>query len=259
MKKILFIHDNSPESSLALTFAISIAANAGAHMLLAFAFTTQRAGKRIIAGNNRNHQEDVTLSKLNDELNIPVNELDISAMNGQQLVQLVNSEEIWMVIKSASNTDGRLNLNTLISQMRCPLLLVPENLSIKSLSRIVYLADLRYCRREILYYLADLARSYHADLSIAHLTKEGLTHMDERFAAKVFDDEVRRLINYDHLFFNYTQERNLPTAADVLINGLHNDMLVISNNRYHFNELIGPALTGNLPSIITVPLLIFPS
>jgi len=44
----------------------------------------------------------------------------------------------------------------------------------------------------------------------------------------------------------------------VMINGMHNDVLVMVNHRFHFEEIIGRYITEELPENITIPLLIFP-
>jgi hypothetical protein len=179
----------------------------------------------------------------------------------QQLIQKVNKDKIRMLIKVAGNfgtSSSALNLTTLLKGIHCPLLLIPESFVIKDLKSVVYMADLRYCRIDIMRYLVIFAGAYHADLSVAHLTKQGLVHIDETYANQLFDEQVRRLVKYDRLFFNYTRERNLIKAVDVLTNGMHHDALVMTWNRYHFNGLIGHITDGSMPCHISVPLLIFP-
>jgi hypothetical protein len=169
-----------------------------------------------------------------------------------------------MVVKTVTDalmfdrSSGYLNFDTILSRLRCPLLFVPDGWVLKNIERIAYIADLRYCRMQVVKYLTELAKSCHADLSIAHLAASGIPDMDDHYANDIFDDEVRNKINYDQLFFNNIREKDLATAVDVLINGMHNDLLVMVKNRFHWDEIIGPHTNNTLPAHISVPLLAFP-
>lgn len=259
MEKILFIHDNSPRSRKALKLAVSLAGKLDARLLPARTRVRKYAGReKIVAGNN---EVQAAVSPVTTPLAAApdlAGELDISAVDTPELAQLVNKAGVGMIICAAEcRFPAGLNLDTLLSRVHCPLLLIPDNWS-KRFERMVYLADLRYCRSDIVRYLANLAAACAADLAVAHLTKEGLVHIEETYAHRLFEEQVRPQVNYDRLGFHYTRERDLAKAADVLTKGLHNELLVMTRNRYHFNELVGEAVSGHLPAHIQVPLLIFP-
>jgi hypothetical protein len=260
MEKILFISDNSPKSRKALEFTASLARRLEARLLVGSTYAMQYAGReKIISGNTGGPPTAPSLTKVSEANPSLVTETDISGMDAPQLAQLVNHEGIGMVIKTAEcRVSEHLLLNTLLSRILCPLMLIPDNWSLKDLERIVYLADLRYCRTDIVRYLAGLAAACQADLSVAHLTKEGMVHIEESYAHQLFNEHVREKVKYERLRFHYTRERDLIKAADVLTKGLHYDMLVMTKNRYHFNKLVGQSVNDRPPSHIQVPLLIFP-
>lgn len=261
MRKILVIQDGLPGDEIAVKFAASLAQKTNACLMLAYTGAPSFAAKeKVIAGSRYETAGEVLLMTPHTTDPAPFKPIVISEVDTRQLAELIDKEGIWMILKSASASQSSpaFNLNSLLGRIQCPLFFIPENWEPKELKRLVYLADLRYCRIEVVRYLAALAGYYHADLSITHLTKEGLTHMDEQFASKVFDDAIRRKIRYDRLFFNYTRETNLKTAGDVLINGLHQDLLAMTANRYHFKGLTEAEAAGSLPPHISVPLLIFP-
>lgn len=275
MKKILVITDNQTGDTNAIKLAFSLAKKMQASIVLAHAARPAHSfTEKVIAGNACNKPEEPVMPGPAAYLNllgegssgIDTSLIEVSslAMDENQLVQMINQQNIWMIIKSTDeqtpvNAASSLNMNSILNKVRCPLLLIPECWSLSNISRLVYMADLRYCRLDIVRYLVELAKALQAGLSITHLTKNGLVHMTENYANQYFNDEIRKMVNYNRLFFNYTRERDLKTAADVLINGMHHDLLVMAKNRYHFNELVGPYVTRTLPSHITVPLLIFPS
>lgn len=261
MEKILFIHDNSPRSRRALEFAISLADKLNTTLLLARTNVQQHAGRlKVLAGNPVVQPATPASHGSAEIVQHTLSEINISAMDARELAQLVNKEGIGMMIKCATEyrMPGALNMDILMSHIHCPLLLIPGNWAIKDLQRIVYLADLRYCRNDITRYLARLARACGAQLSVAHLTKEGMVHIEETYAHRLFDEQVKSQLKYDQLGFHYTRERDLIKAIDVLVKGLQHDLLVMTRNRYHFKQLITQSLNSRLPTYIQVPLLIFP-
>lgn len=261
MKKTLFIHDNSPASQQALSFAIALTARMASPLLLARTFVpAPAAGRKMIAGNAGGSPAGRSLNGFAPPDPAVAREIDITAMDTGELAQLVNKEEIGLVIGCAAEYPARpgLNLDRLLRLIHCPLLLIPGNWSLKQPERIVYLADLRYCRTDILHYLARLSAACGPELSVAHLSKQGMVHIEENYAHQLFDELVRVHLKQLRPVFHYTRERNLEKASDVLTNGMHQDLLVMTSNRYHFNELVGQVNRGQLPAHIQVPVLIFP-
>lgn len=259
MENILFIHDNSPRSKKGLEFVASLAARINARILLALTQVPQYSERvKVFAGNASGLPVKPTDGCPETE-SAPC-EINISDMDARELAHLVNKEGIGMIIKCATEDrmPVQLNLDTLLSHIHCPLLLIPGNWAMKHLERIVYLADLRYCRNDITRYLARIANACRAQLSVAHLTKEGMVHIEETYAHQLFEEQVRSQLKYERLGFHYTRERDLIKATDVLVKGLQHDLLVMTRNRYHFNQLIGRSVNDRLPSFIQVPLLIFP-
>lgn len=256
MKYILFIHDKSMRSRNVLNYVISLATKLNSRLLIGQIEEPHYAGRpKVLAGNNRStqynfHEEEQSLIK----------KFDVSAMNARELAELVNKEGITLVIKCApeSAKPTVLDLDNLLSHIHCPLLLIPGQWLLKDLDRMVYLADLRYCRNDINRYLAHFAAACGSQLSIAHLTKEGMVHIEENYAHRLFDEQIRSPLKYERLGFHYTREMDVVKATDVLVKGLQNDLVVMTRGRYHFNQLVGQSLNKRLPARIQVPLLLFP-
>ncbi|WP_394772588.1 hypothetical protein [Mucilaginibacter sp.] len=191
-----------------------------------------------------------------------VEEVDILFTNEREVIELIIKRQVWMMVKGMANTEAEINrtfnVHSVLNRVLCPLLLVPESWPLKKIERLTYIADLRYCRIQIVRYLAALAKPWNARLSIGHVTAPGLTEMVEEYAREVFTEEVCKKVNYEGLFFNNIREKDLLIAVDVIINGMQNDLLVLVNHHFHFEEIVGRYITNTLPGHITVPLLIFP-
>lgn len=276
MKTLLIINDNSPESKHAAEFALAVAQKAGANIIVANYII--KAGKnkekillRTIEKDEADDYNDppllAHLMSLNNAVVLSrpeIDELNIADMDEAKLAELINLNHTWMMVKGladiapVASSTCQLNIQTVLNKVLCPLLLVPAGWQLKDVDRLVYIADLRYCRLHIVQYLAELARPWNASISIAHLSARGLPDMVEKYALSVFSEEVCPNVNYDQIFFNNIREKDLAKAVDILINGMHNDILVMVNHRFHFNEIIGRYIPSTLPLHINVPLLIFP-
>lgn len=262
MKTILVINDDSSEAKHAIEFAVILAKKAEAIVLLAnTCIINYQVSGKVITGDIVDDNDEA----LSVELSIPeIEEFDISKMNTNQLAAMINKNQIWMVVKGMPDlvlippSASDLNIHAVLNKVLCPILFIPESWQLKHIERLVYIADLRYCRIAIVRYLAKMAEPWQADLLVAHLSAKGLPDIEEKYALSVFSNEVSSKIDYDRLFFNNIKEKDLTTAVDVIINGMHNDLLVLVNHRFHFEEIIGRYITASLPSLITVPLLIFP-
>ena len=279
MRTILIINDNSVEAKHAAEFALALAQKIRADILLMnTSAKTKMASEKVPAGDivkaypKGGRNEYVVsemlhhLKSINDKQTTykpGIEEFDILGANENELIEFINRNHIWMMVKgmanelTASNVKS-LNIHYVLNRVLCPLLLVPGQWQLKDIDRLVYIADLRYCRIQIVRYLAEIAKPWKASLSIAHMSAKGLPDMAEKYALTVFSEEVSQNVNYDALFFNNIKEKDLAKVVDVLIHGMHNDILVMVNHRFHFEEIVGRYITDTLPLHITIPLLIFP-
>lgn len=278
MKTIIVINDNSNEALHAAFLALDIAEKVGANLLITNETKMDEQSipnEQILAGRKEEATDTgESVSNLASRLRLSydanaefipeITEMDISDFRDEDLTRFVISNNIWMIVTGArelSDThakDLHINIQSVLNHVRCPLLLVPEKSHFKSFEQIVYIADLRYCRLHIVRLLAELALPYRANILVDHLSAKGLPHMEESYALKVFNTEIATKVNYDQVFFNNIKERDLVKAVDVMINGMHSDLLVLVNHRFHFEEILGRYLTHVLPANITIPLLIFP-
>lgn len=278
MKTIIVINDNSAEALHAALLALDIAEKVGANLLI----TNEVKDKELITKAGTilpGHHEELTepvaeasdlpghlklLYDANADFIPEINDMDISDFREEDLTRFVISNNIWMIVAGTRElseqhtADLHINIQAVLNHVRCPLLLVPEKSNWKGFEQIVYIADLRYCRLHAVRYLAELAQPYEANVLVDHLSAKGLPHMEENYALKMFNEEIAAKVNYDRIFFNNIKERDLIKAVDFMINGMHSDLLVMVNHRFHFEEILGRYITHTLPANITIPLLIFP-
>jgi hypothetical protein len=274
MKSILIINDNSAAATHAAEFALYIAQKMEANIILAN--TCKRHSRTYEVAHAGSHAENretsfqtnaadlLSLKNLAIEFKPQIEEFDWCEMDENKMAGFINRNDVWMMVKgmpvnpAGVSSQKNLNAKIILNKVLCPLLLVPENWEIKTLERIAYIADLRYCRVEIVRYLAQMAKPWRALVSIAQLTAKGLPDMAEKYALSVFNEAVCPNVNYDLLYFNNVKEKDFTRVVDVMINGLHNDLLVLVNHHFHIKEILGPYITDTLPEPVSVPVLIFP-
>ncbi|HTD41543.1 MAG TPA: hypothetical protein VK671_13030 [Mucilaginibacter sp.] len=275
MRTLLVINDNSSEAIHAAEFALLIAQKIQTRILLFNTFEiTGKPGEKAPTIVAKICMGDCVASERLHYLKSPekelpdftprIEEFDISNMNESEVIGFVNRNPVWMIIKGmgevipTANARRSLNIHTVLNRVLCPLLLIPAKWQLKKIERLAYIADLRYCRIQIVRYLAELAGLWHAALSIVHRSASGLPDITENYADILFREEVSNKVNYDQLFFYKVKEKAPAKAVDAMINETPNDILVLVNHRFHFEEIVGRYITEALPPHITIPLFIFP-
>jgi hypothetical protein len=269
MKTILVINNSTPEAGHAAQFALLIAQKMQANLLLAHTSKVSSAVKVLTDGSLYIGKDDpicerlAALNETCDGFKPQISELDASSFSESQLAEYVYGNGISMIVKGEQDDTQlplprkEINIHTVLNKVCCPLLLVPANWLIKDVERIAYISDLRYCRTSIISQLSSIGKPWNASVSIAHISVDGLPDMEETYAESVFKS-LSQGVNYHKLIFNNIKEKELLTAVDVLINGMRNDLLVLINHHYHFEEIVGRYITAALPQNITIPLLIYP-
>jgi hypothetical protein len=274
MKTILVINNSPCASNGAALLALSIARQTGAKLLLAnikpvnktlpvnnYEFASTNTAGVFLTGPMDSLPEELSGIDDQDSCFKPlIQVLDEATYTVADLIALINKHHVWMVVSTIQDYDAadKLNLQAVLNKIQCPLMLVPESFDQKKFERIVYPADLRYCRIEVLRYLVALARPYQASLLIAHLSASGLPHLQDKYAEMIFKESIYPLAGYPQLDYQNIRERDMNKAVDVLVNGMHTDLLVLENHRFHFEEIFGMYIPDRLPSHLMLPILIFP-
>jgi hypothetical protein len=274
MKTIFVIDDNTSEAKYASEFTLAMAQSMEAKIIVAHTIATVTIDEKVKVGGAiedeefENHYGSTFLRQLIKQRGVmfdpQIDEIDISLIDESGVAGIINKNQVWMIIKGIPNEIRSphqapdLNVQFILNKVLCPLLLIPDKWKIKKIERLVYMADLRYCRIQIVKYLADLAKHWQADLSIVHISAKGLPDIAENYALSIFENEICVNIDYDRVFFNNIKGGNIPRAVDVIIHTMHNDMLALIHHRFHFQELLGAHIGDNLPANIIVPLLVFP-
>lgn len=178
--------------------------------------------------------------------------IDIGGVTETELSAYIQKENCLMVI-SKPDVEG-VNLQSILNQISCPLMLLPDSFTTTKLNRIVYLTDLRYCQLSI---VSTLSKLQGDSLLVAHLCERGLPDMTHSFAKELFKD-IAVYANNAELYFSHVKEKKIGKVLDILVNTLRSDMLACIHRRFHFKQLFGDYLPKRMPYGITTPVLVFP-
>lgn len=275
MKTILVIDDGSASAKHAAHFALSVAQQVEASLVLAHVHPLKRpalsrelqlVGQHIseydIIEATQDLSAQLKLKLVATDGFVPsINEFDALLDTEAQLITYINKNNIWLVVKGATKSepfDKEIKIQVVLNRITCPLMLIPEKYDGQGFQQVIYIADLRYCRVSVLHYLAALAQPYKANLQLAHLSAKGLPHIDQNYALSLFNDEISKRVNYEQLHFNNTKERDVPRAVDVMVHTMNADLLAVVHYRFHCEELITESSNTSVPIQITIPVIVFP-
>ncbi|HTK21249.1 MAG TPA: hypothetical protein VL442_17140 [Mucilaginibacter sp.] len=278
MKNILIFNDFSPEAEHAAELALLLAGKTNTNLYVWNTFDKLEnpvAKELAVAHANEEETEIATdntswIMKLESKLNwetglLPVVKfIEGTDYSPNHVLSIVNRYDIGVLVRGIAGDESDLlhieaEALSCSTKSGCPVLLIPEKFTYKAFEKIVYATDLRFCRREIVSFLSRLAKPLNASILIANISAKGLPYMEDGYARTVFADTLLTRSNQEHVYFSNIRERDIPRAIDVLVNGMNNDLLVLVNNKFHFNELVGQNAPYAIPSNILIPLLIFPS
>jgi len=275
MKTILVIDDGSASAKHAAYFALGIAQEIEANLVLAHVYLLKRPliSKELqLVGQNTSEYDVIEPSPdLSAQLKMKlaatngfvpsIDEFGVLLNTEAQLISYINKNDIWLVIKGAARSepfDKEIKIQAVLNRITCPLMLIPEKYDGQGFKQVIYIADLRYCRLSVLHYLAALAQPYKANLLLTHLSAKGLPHIEQNYALSLFNDEISTRVNYEQLHFNNTKERDVTRAVDVMVHTMNADLLAVVHHRFHCEGLAAESKASSVPVQVTIPVIIFP-
>lgn len=279
MKNILIFNDNSAETQHAIELASFIAKKTNVSIYVWNTFEDQQEvldleiialdsnetpTKRPGGGRPHGHANLASINRAQTSLKPNLVFIENVSFHSDHVLSLVQKFNIGLLVKGIARYGGDSSLIersilTCSTKSGCPILLIPRTFTRKNVEKMVYATDLRFCRQDIVRFLSKLAVAINASVLIANIAAKGLPHMESKYACNIFEDVIVHRSNRDHIYFSNIRERDISKAFDILINDMKNDILVLVNHKYHFNELLGREIPYILPDFIQIPVLIFPS
>ena len=279
MDNFLFLNDFTPQAGHALAWALRLAAQCHSKLLivnsnveaaivpqtqLVMARRQHPANTPLMPDNANQHWlhlAEMKVSKTADVFEHAQYLAEAPGPNLHNLAGLITKHHIKLCIMGCNaslNLSGS-PLKHVLTHTTCPVLAVPETAPLTLPKSMAYITDLRYCRNEAIRFSKQLSGPLRASLTIAHIPQVDLPHLDDAYALSIFNNVIKVNHPYHRFYFSHIKERRVAVAADVLVNVLHHDLLVMAHHKFHYEMLTAYEHNMQQIALLPVPLLLFPS
>ena len=274
MRTILILNDHSDQAVHAAVFALDLAQQIKANVVVASLSTQydlvdfedlqlETNGSLVL---QRSELMKILLAHKKEYSNfLPViQEIELEQFTGDELFQLTLYKEIYLVIcgidefHSSALHKINLSMEMLQGKVNCPVLIVPSSWSFDTFKDLMYFTDLRFCCLKKIGFMADFAVEWNANIVLAHSTASGLPEIDSQEANDIFIDEVFNRINYKNLALNMINKEEIPDMIKLVVQDLRTDLLIFVNQNFHFNTFTKQYFKDKCRLFNPVPMLIFP-
>lgn len=178
--------------------------------------------------------------------------------------KMVKEKAIDLVVMGShkSNSLSRFlfgcHTHTVLDNLDCPVLLVPETLEFKGVRSIAYATDLTFSDFKVISYLTEIAKPFNAEILVSHISPYGLPELDKKNAIQHW---VTGLLAQDEPKVLYTSIKgdNIPKRLLDISSSGKADVLAMVHKRYDFFEgLFHSSVSKQIANSAKVPLLILP-
>ena len=152
------------------------------------------------------------------------------------------------------------DVNAIINQANCPVLIVSEHTAYRKIKNIFYVTDLRYSNTTIVNTLIKIAAPFKAVVSLMHLCFDGLPELLTDQAYTLFSDTVYSRVNHPHINYCCLNDNNIDSSISQLFNQHQLDVLAISQKKHRFfKRLFKSNSNSGVCAYGQIPLLVIPS
>lgn len=288
MKRILLLTDFSKKAEHAAEYALHMACNVKADILLYNAFTTaetislkekfnrildeffsvedesMRRIKELAHHLEQKVKENAT-AKYKPSIKYMCKAGNVGNL-GSTLKKILDDKKIWMIVMGSKGDDCLSNFifgtnaYSVISNTTCPVLFIPLQAQFKDLKRIAIATDLPCPELSPLLFLKDFKNAYNMEIILAHVsvnsTVSAYNAYNEEGLVEVFMYDITANLEYPKILFSDNKDKDinnefaLKSKIDIL--GL------IHRNDDVFHRLFHSGTTKLLVDSPQLPLLVFP-
>ena len=284
MKKILVPTDFSANAYHALEYATKIAWKFGGEILLFTAYKIPSTKREVVSANTGSGDslipvmQDVKVNYINrlkklagmfgaDNPFIGTNILRFTELAEEgdpveKIIEVANEQKVDFVVispRGAGNQDynpmGSIT-GSIISELNCPLLVIPENATYKPIKKIVYAIDLENYDQNSIYTLKFFADKFNAHITLLHISDDA--DLDDKHF-KNYKEIMNRVTDYENLTFELMKSNDIASAIDDYIIEHKADMLaMLSRKRNLIDKTFNSSLTRKMSYHVSIPMLAFP-
>jgi nucleotide-binding universal stress UspA family protein len=275
MKTILVPTDFSNNAETALHFAILLAKKLKAKLLLVHCYQLSAA---ISAAPHNLLADELNENKLKAERSMKALCLHIQHAgdvpyeylieNGsvlEVLVQAIKEKAVDLVVMGTKGS-GRFSsaifgstTSDLMAKANCPILALPEGVRFdKGIRKMTYATDYRQIDISAIQKLVEIARLFHAQINILHISGDEMDAEEEVKLMSDFMKKVNQVADYNNLSFQILHGNDVEEKLEQHMAAGSTDMMVMATHyRGLMDRLFGRSITKEVVLETTVPLLAF--
>jgi hypothetical protein len=188
-----------------------------------------------------------------------INCLEINNLNPRALTDMVIRHNIWLIIMDdqlvqLKNDHIDSNAVKLLSNLNCPVLLLPQGYEFSSINKIAYVTDLRYCDLGVIRFL----KVFNTSIFVTHISAPGLPDIEERYAQEILAEVVSVKSNYWKIFLRNIKSKNIHGPINTVFDALEIKMLALVNKKQQTLERLFDNFPQKTQTYHNIPTLIFP-
>jgi nucleotide-binding universal stress UspA family protein len=280
MKTIAVLTDFSPRANNAARYALRLARQLHANILLYHTFLVPAAEplSAQIAWPPEEYGElqkdsEQELQKLARKLNKELVDLPGGAFRPSivcsghagsfilNLDDLTGNKELILLVMANHHAGFSAlitgnHLRDILDTVSLPVLVVPEHSAFKKIEKIAFATDLDDHDLEVIQSLTGLARPFNAEIMLAHISSPD--PIAEQ-AVKDFLQEVGNRIDYPNIYYRQVDKKKIRQGLQELEQHTGADMLVmVHRNKGFIEQLFGGSNAQKIAVDPLLPLLIYP-
>jgi len=275
MKKLLYTTDLRKASASALQYAFqfSKAIKANLHLLHIFDLlpivSSPIRSRDVNIKNYRIEQQELLKIYCARHLasNFDISDLQYHTLRNESIskavIQVSESIDADLVMVGTSKPNSLRGFfseniaNELMSQLDCPLLILPEDIIFRGLSNLLYATDFEESDIQAIQYLVQIAEPFGAKIEIVHIPRKKEYNFKKKM--QLFKETIKQKVVYPELVFASETAQDVESGIHHYIDIDNPEMLVmLERERLSFwQELWHKDLVKKMEFEIGIPLMVF--
>jgi nucleotide-binding universal stress UspA family protein len=267
MKTILVPTDFSKNADSALNYAIGIALQENASIILLHAWGVIFPASDLPEIQETEHFSLKKLKELcetAEEFRIPCEFISKNASVVDTILEIANTRKADLIVMGNSGDGGLKEVifgsiaAKVIQKAKCPVIAVPQKAVFKGLHKITYATNYLKNDFKSLEGVTALARHFGARITLLHVEYENHSAEGAKIILRAFSDKVREKVHYDNISFKLIFGKDAEEALIKYVEEKHADLFVVSSlHRNFFDRLLAPSVADALAYQSKMPLMVF--
>lgn len=275
MKTILVPTDFSSNAENALHFALILAKNQNAKLILMHVYQFPIAVAAVSFNVLEEEKQNIKLDsskklraaciKIDHAGGIPYEYLSEEGDTVDTILRAIEEKEIDLIVMGTKGASGLAGIvfgsttSHVLEKATCPVMAIPEaskfNTTIK---KITYATDYRQSDLGAIQKLIEIATVFKAQINILHVSGDEITAEEEIKLMDAFRKKVNTSVFYNNLSFQLLHGQNVEEELEKYIADGSTDILVMAtHSRSFIDRLFERSITKELVEDISVPLIAF--